>query len=51
MDNIFTEGLWRSLKQKEVYLYDHQTPGQSLEGIARYLTSTTTGVRTNPWEM
>ncbi|ATY85822.1 IS3 family transposase [Kyrpidia spormannii] len=37
LDNIFTERLWRSLKQEEVYLHDYQTPKQAREGIARYL--------------
>ncbi|ADG06890.1 Integrase catalytic region [Kyrpidia tusciae DSM 2912] len=37
LDNIFTERLWRSLKQEEVYLHDYRTPKQAREGIARYL--------------
>ena len=37
MDNIFTERLWRSIKQEEVYLSEYSCPREARQGIARYL--------------
>ena len=37
VDNIFTERLWRSVKQEEVYLADYETPRQARQGLASYL--------------
>ena len=37
VDNIFTERLWRSVEQEEVYLADYETPRQARQGLASYL--------------
>ncbi len=37
MDNIFTERLWRSVKQEEVYLSEYASPREARQGIAQYL--------------
>ncbi|BDI31499.1 hypothetical protein CCAX7_35500 [Capsulimonas corticalis] len=37
VDNIFTERLWGSVKQEEVYLADYETPRQARQGLASYL--------------
>jgi putative transposase len=37
VDNIFTERLWRSVKQEEVYLADYETPREARQGLASYL--------------
>jgi len=36
MDNIFTERLWRSLKQEEVYLKEYRGLGEAHSGISEY---------------
>jgi putative transposase len=36
LDNIFTEQLWRTVKDEEVYLNDYQTPKQAHTGLAAY---------------
>ena len=33
----YTERLWRSIKYKEVYLHDYQTPREAKEGLSKYL--------------
>jgi len=35
-DNIFTERLWRNVKQEEVYLHDYHSPAEVRESLARY---------------
>jgi len=35
-DNIMVERLWRTVKYKDVYLRDHQTPARARLGLARY---------------
>lgn len=37
VDNIFTERLWRSVKQEEVYLTEYETPRDARAGIGLYL--------------
>ena len=37
LDNIFTERLWRTIKQKEVYLNDYATPREARQGLSAYL--------------
>ena len=37
VDNIFTERLWRSFKQEEVYLADYDTPHEARQGLSSYL--------------
>lgn len=34
MDNIFTEGLWRSVKYEEVYIKDYQSVHGAKQGIS-----------------
>ena len=36
-DTIFTERLWRSVKDEEIYLADYATPREARTGIAGYL--------------
>lgn len=35
-DNIFTERLWRNVKQEEVYLHDYHSPAEVRESLAEY---------------
>jgi len=35
-DNIFSERLWRTVKQEEVYLKDYADPGKAREGLRAY---------------
>jgi len=35
-DNIFSERLWRTVKQEEVYLKDYADPGEAREGLRAY---------------
>ncbi len=37
LDNIFTERLWRTVKQEEVYRYDYASPKEARQGLTRYL--------------
>ena len=37
LDNIFTERLWRTIKQEEVYLNDYATPREARQGLSAYL--------------
>ncbi|BDI30569.1 integrase [Capsulimonas corticalis] len=37
LDNIFTERLWRSVKQEEVYLAHYETPREARQGLSSYL--------------
>src|SRR5579859_7061069 len=37
LDNIFTERLWRTIKEEEVYLHDYATPREARQGISRYI--------------
>lgn len=37
LDNVFTERLWRSLKDKEVYLHEYSSPREARDGVGRYL--------------
>jgi len=37
MDNIFTERLWRSVKYKEVYLKEYDSPKEARRGTTSYL--------------
>ncbi|WP_119324925.1 IS3 family transposase [Capsulimonas corticalis] len=37
VNNIFTERLWRSVKQEEVYLAHYETPREARQGLASYL--------------
>jgi len=36
VDNVFTERLWRSLKQNEIYRNEYASPLEASEGISRY---------------
>ena len=36
-DNIFTERLWRTIKQEEVYLHDYQSPREVRMRLAEYI--------------
>lgn len=36
VDNVFTERLWRSLKQNEVYRNEYASPREAFDGISRY---------------
>lgn len=36
LDNVFVERLWRSVKYEEIYLKDHQTVPELLQGLRRY---------------
>lgn len=36
LDNIFTERLWRSVKQEEIYLHDYYCPAEVRQGLTRY---------------
>jgi putative transposase len=36
VDNVFTERLWRSLKQNEVYRNDYESPLEAYKGISDY---------------
>jgi putative transposase len=36
LDNIFTERLWRSVKQEEIYLHDYYSPADVRRGLTRY---------------
>ena len=38
MDNIFTERLWRSVKQEEVYLKQYRTIDEAREGLSDYFS-------------
>jgi putative transposase len=38
MDNIFTERLWRPVKQEEVYLSEYETLREARRGLSRYLS-------------
>ena len=38
MDNIFTERLWRTIKQEEVYLREYQSPREARQSLREYLT-------------
>ncbi len=37
LDNIFTERLWRSIKQEEVYRKDYETPRECRQQLTEYL--------------
>jgi putative transposase len=37
LDNIFTERLWRTIKQEEGYLNDYATPREARQGLSAYL--------------
>jgi len=37
MDNIFTERLWRTIKQEEVYLKEYQSPREARQSLREYL--------------
>jgi putative transposase len=37
LDNIFTERLWRTIKQEEVYLNDYATPREARQGLSNSL--------------
>ena len=36
-DNVFIEGLWRSIEYEEVYLHAYETESAAREGIGRYI--------------
>ncbi|NBO64705.1 MAG: hypothetical protein EBU88_07655 [Acidobacteria bacterium] len=36
LENVFVDWLWRCGKYEEVYLNDHQTVPQAIEGLGRY---------------
>ena len=36
LDNIFTERLWRSVEDEEVYLNEYLIPRQAWQALARY---------------
>ena len=36
LDNVFTERLWRTVKDEEVYLHDYVTPRDARAGLSRY---------------
>src|SRR5204863_8175912 len=36
LDNIFTERLWRSVKQEEVYRHDYGSPREARQHLATY---------------
>ena len=36
LDNIFVEGLWRSVKYEEVYLQDYATVTEAILGLKKY---------------
>ena len=38
MDIVFNERLWRSIKYKEIYLKDYDSPREARQGIGNYLT-------------
>jgi len=38
MDNIFTERLWRTVKQEEVYLKEYQSPKEARMSLQEYFT-------------
>lgn len=38
MDNIFTERLWRTVKQEEVYLKEYQSPREARMSLREYFT-------------
>lgn len=38
MDNIFTERLWRTVKQEEVYLKEYQSPREARQSLREYFT-------------
>lgn len=38
MDNIFTERLWRTVKQEEVYLQEYQSPKEARLSLREYFT-------------
>lgn len=38
MDNIFTERLWRTVKQEEVYLREYQSPKEARMSLQKYFT-------------
>jgi len=38
MDNIFTERLWRTVKQEEVYLREYQSPKEARLSLEEYFT-------------
>jgi putative transposase len=37
LDNIFTERLWRTVKDEEVYLHAEASPREARQGLSRYL--------------
>lgn len=37
LDNIFTERLWRTIKQEEVYRKDYESPREARQELTRYL--------------
>ena len=43
MDNVFIERLWRSVKYEEVYLHEHATVPELINGLSRWF------VRYNSW--
>ena len=43
MDNVFIERLWRSVKHEEVYLHEHATVPELINGLSRWF------VRYNSW--
>ena len=36
-DNVFIEGLWRSIEYEQVYLHAYETESAAREGIGRYI--------------
>ena len=38
VDNVFTERLWRSLKQNEVYRNEYESPLKAFQGISAYFS-------------
>jgi putative transposase len=35
-DNVFVERLWRTVKYKEVYLKDDETPRKAMQGLSMF---------------
>jgi putative transposase len=36
LDNIFTESLWRTVKDEEVYMHDYPSPREARQSLTRY---------------
>ena len=43
LDNVFIEGLWRTVQYEEVYVKDYETPREAMQGLATFF------VRDNEW--